>query len=92
VGAEYDARPGRVRDAIATAKREWLALHRQTIRDAQQLGQLRADVDPVRLAFELDALVNGANSAALLLDDEGAYDLARTSIRALLRTLAIDPG
>jgi AcrR family transcriptional regulator len=92
VGAEYDARPGQVRDAIAKAKREWLALYRQTIRDAQQLGHLRADVDPGRLAFELDALVNAANSAALLLDDQGAYDLARTSIRTHLRTLATDPG
>jgi AcrR family transcriptional regulator len=92
VGAEYDARPGRVRDAIATAKRDWLALYRHTIRDAQQLGELRADVDPVRLAFELDALVNAANSAALLLDDADAYDMARTSIRTLLRTLATDPA
>jgi hypothetical protein len=92
VGAEFDARPGRVRDALADAKRDWLDLYRRTIRDAQQLHQLHPDVDPARLAFELDALATAANSAALLLNDEGAYELARGSIRARLLDLATDPS
>ncbi|MFD0689925.1 TetR/AcrR family transcriptional regulator [Actinomadura fibrosa] len=91
VGAEYDARPGRVRDALAASKRDWMALYEQTIRDAQRLGELDPGVDPRQLAFELDALVNAANSAALLLDDEHAYDRALSAIRARLDGAAV-PG
>jgi AcrR family transcriptional regulator len=89
VGAEYDARPGQVRDALAKAKRDWLALYEQTIQDAQRLGELATGADPRQLTFELDALVNAANSAALLLDDEHAYDRARTAIRARLDGLTL---
>ncbi|WP_433326852.1 TetR/AcrR family transcriptional regulator [Spirillospora sp. CA-294931] len=92
VGAEFDARPGRVRDALAEARREWLGLNAQTIRDAQQLGELDKGVGPGQLAFELDAFAAAANSAALLLDDAASYDKARTAIRSRLRGIATDPG
>lgn len=89
-GAEFDCRPGRVRDALAEAKRDWVGLYRRTVRDAQQLGEVRGDIDAVQIAFELDALVGAANSAALLLDDERSYDMARTAIRDRLRAVATD--
>lgn len=91
-GAEFDCRPGRVRDALAAAKRDWVRLYRRTVRDAQQLGEVRGDVDPVQVAFELDALVGAANSAALLLDDQDSYDMARRAIRERLRAVATDPA
>ncbi|KAB2342458.1 TetR/AcrR family transcriptional regulator [Actinomadura rudentiformis] len=87
VGAEFDARPGRVRDALADARREWLALYAQTIRDAQQLGELDDSVNPAQLAFELDAFATAANSAALLLDDSTAYARSRCAIRTRLAAL-----
>ncbi|MEU0481311.1 TetR/AcrR family transcriptional regulator [Streptosporangium sp. NPDC006013] len=90
-GAEFDSRPGRIRDLLAQARRDWLSLYEQTIRDAQQLGQLDADVEPAQLAFEFDALATAANSAALLLDDALAYRRSRAGIRARLRALATRP-
>jgi AcrR family transcriptional regulator len=91
-GAEFDCRPGRVRDALAAVKRDWVGLYRRTVRDAQQLGEIHGDVDPTQIAFELDAMVGAANSAALLLDDDDAYAMARTAIRARLRAVATDPA
>lgn len=89
--AEYDARPGRVRDAVAGALAAWSALLERTAEDARQLGQLRSTCDSRQLAFELDAMVSAANARSVLHDDDTAYDLAETAVRTRLRTLATDP-
>ncbi|MFB9321000.1 TetR/AcrR family transcriptional regulator [Cryptosporangium minutisporangium] len=84
VGAEFDARPGPVRDALSTARRNWLQLLAGTIRDAVQLGELPPETDPAQVAFEVDAVAAAANSAALLLDDPTAHERARRAIGARL--------
>ena len=89
--AEYDARPGRVRDAVAAALAEWAALLERAAEDARQLGQLESTCDTRQLAFEVDALGVAANARAVLHDDDTAYDLARTGIRTRLATLATVP-
>jgi AcrR family transcriptional regulator len=89
--AEFDARPGRVRDAVAAARRRWLDLHEATIAEAVDRGEL-AGVDPAQLAYELDALAMAANLGCLLHDDATAYARARTAILARLRAAAPDPS
>jgi AcrR family transcriptional regulator len=89
--AEYDARPGRVRDAVAAALAEWAALLARAAEDARQLGELESTCDARQLAFELDALGVAANARAVLHDDDTAYDLARTGIRTRLATVATVP-
>lgn len=89
--AEYDARPGRIRDAVAATLAEWTALLERAAEDARQLGQLKSTSDTRQLAFELDALGRAANAKAILHDDDTAYDLARTGIRTRLTTLATVP-
>ncbi|AIJ25699.1 TetR/AcrR family transcriptional regulator [Amycolatopsis methanolica] len=86
--AEFDARPGRVRDAIAAGRRDWQSLYRTTIAEAQELGEIDPDVDPAQLAFELDALTRAAAEDALLHDDPSRYDYARTAVRARLAAVA----
>ena len=74
---EYDDRPGPVRDAIATALDAWLAeLERQA-----RIAGLR---DPDRVAFELYAVVMGANSRYRLSGDRRVFDHARSAIDRLL--------
>ncbi|MCD0453470.1 TetR/AcrR family transcriptional regulator [Actinocorallia sp. API 0066] len=90
-GAEFDARPGRIRDLLADARRDWLRLCAQTVTDARHLGELTEAADPVQVAFELDALACAANSTALLLDEPLAYERARAGIRDRLRALATRP-
>jgi AcrR family transcriptional regulator len=89
--AEYDARPGRVRDAVAAALADWAALLARAAEDARQLGELESTCDTRQLAFELDALGVAANGRAVLHDDDTAYDLARTGIRTRLATVATGP-
>jgi AcrR family transcriptional regulator len=74
--AEYDDRPGPVRDAIASALDAWLAeLERQaTIAGVQQ---------PQRYAFELYAVVMGANSRYRLSGDSKVFEYAREALRRL---------
>ena len=57
--AEFDGRPGPVRDRIAGIMKEWLATLRGSINEAREAGQLSADADPSQLAFELNALEMG---------------------------------
>ncbi|WAL63473.1 TetR family transcriptional regulator [Amycolatopsis cynarae] len=89
---EFDARPGRVRDAIASARRDWQTLYAATIAEAQKLGEVRADIDPADLAFELDALARTAAEDAALLDDDPRYDRAAAIILARLASVATDPA
>jgi AcrR family transcriptional regulator len=71
--AEYDDRPGPVRDAIVAALDGWLAeLERQA--RAARLER------PDRVAFELYAIVMGANSRFRLSGDRRVFALARETI------------
>ncbi|MGD9737348.1 MAG: TetR/AcrR family transcriptional regulator [Solirubrobacterales bacterium] len=80
VTAEYDDRPGPVRDAIATAMDAWLAL---IAAEARAAGHR----DPDRFAFEFYAAGLGANARFRLAGDRRGFDHAR----ALLDDLA-EPG
>jgi hypothetical protein len=92
VSAEFDARPGRVRDAVAAALADWAGLLERTAEDARQLGQLEAGVSARQLAFELEALGSAANARSVLHDDDSAYDLARSAVLDRLRALATEEG
>jgi AcrR family transcriptional regulator len=88
VAAEYDAKPGRVRDEIAEAHRRWLAVYEAVIGAAQRRGELDPAVDPATLAFELDALGMAANLRNQLFDDPAIFDRARSSMMARLQAAA----
>lgn len=85
--AEFDAQPGPVRDALATAARDWTKFVERTVEDARQLGDLPTDTDPAQLAFELNAFLDAANAASVLHDEPSAYDRARAAIRTRLDTV-----
>ncbi|WP_030518860.1 TetR/AcrR family transcriptional regulator [Nocardia sp. NRRL WC-3656] len=89
---EFDTRPGRVRDALASARRDWHTLYTTTVAEARQLGEIRPEIDPADLAFELDALARVAAEDAALLDDDPRYDQARRIIADRLRAVATDPA
>ncbi len=90
VTAEFEGRPGRVRDAVAAASLDWRRLVERTIEDARQLGQLIESADAEQVAFELIALMEAANGVSLLQDEAAAYQRARSAIQARLRPLATD--
>jgi AcrR family transcriptional regulator len=77
VTAEFDSRPGPVRDAIGERVSAWV-------------GGLEAEAraagfdDPAQLAFELYSVAQGANSAFQLFGDREAFARARKAIDRLL--------
>jgi AcrR family transcriptional regulator len=75
--AEYDDRPGPVREAIAAALDAWLG-------ELERQARLAGAGDPQRLAFEFYAVVIGANSRYRLFGDRRVFDYARAAIERLL--------
>ena len=75
--AEFDSRPGPVRDEIASLTKAWLVALQKEIAFARSAKQVKADVDPVQLAFELHAYVQEANWAFKLFNDRSAFSRAR---------------
>jgi len=75
--AEYDDRPGPVRDAIAGSLDAWTA---ELERQARIAGVDR----PRRFAFELYSLVMGANSRYRLSGDDRVFEYAREALDRLL--------
>jgi AcrR family transcriptional regulator len=78
--AEYDDRPGPVRDAIAAALDTWLG-------ELERQARVAGVADPGRLAFELYAVVMGANSRFRLSADRQVFDYARAVVDRLLGEL-----
>jgi AcrR family transcriptional regulator len=74
--AEYDDRPGPVRDAIAAALDAWM---NELVRQARIAGVEQ----PERFAFDLYSVVMGANSRYRISGDRRVFDYARESLRRL---------
>lgn len=89
---EFDARPGPIRDEIAKQKQRWTDAIVAHVRAARKRGQLRPDVEPEQLAFELDAAGVLANSLWQLNRDERGFDRASTAIRNRLAAAATASG
>jgi AcrR family transcriptional regulator len=87
--AELGARRGRVHDRVAAYQREWRDLLEQT---AQEAGELADGADPAQLAFELSAILAGANIVAVLHDDDSAIDRARRAVTARLAPALSGPS
>ncbi|MFJ9693711.1 TetR/AcrR family transcriptional regulator [Kitasatospora sp. NPDC101183] len=92
VTAEFDARPGALRDALAACAREWHDLVAAALAEARATGELRADTEAGDLAFALIAVLEAANNQAVLLDDDTPYQRAERLLLRLLRAEAVDPG
>jgi len=88
---EYAARPGPVRDSLIAVDEEWLTLVARTVDEARERGDVRADVDPRQVAFELEACLDAANMRSLFLGDS-AYELAEAAVRARLEAIAVSQG
>lgn len=78
--AEFDDRPGVVRDAIAGALDAWVG-------ELTRQARLAGAEDPERLAFELYALIMGANSRYRLSGDRRVFGQALAAIEELLDRL-----
>lgn len=78
--AEYDDRPGPVRDAIAASLDAWLG-------EIERQARIAGVEHPERFAFEVYSLVMGANSRYRLSGDERVFEYAREAVEQLLAGL-----
>jgi AcrR family transcriptional regulator len=87
--AEFDSRPGRVRDQVATLTKSWLRAIEEEIVFAQGAGEILATVSAIQLAFELHAYVQEANWAFKLFSDKSVFSRARQAIAGRLFSAAV---
>ncbi|TDC74342.1 TetR/AcrR family transcriptional regulator [Streptomyces hainanensis] len=92
VAAEFGARSGPVRDAVAAARVEWCDHVTGIVEEARVAGALRADTNADQLAFEFMALLEMANADSALHRDDRSYDRAAAGVEARLRAAATDPA
>ncbi|WP_344839531.1 TetR/AcrR family transcriptional regulator [Actinocorallia longicatena] len=84
ISAEFDARPGRIRDAIAANRADWQAYLERSLERAVELGELPPDSDVPQLAFELESHVLHAVGASLLYDSAEPFTRARAAVATRL--------
>src|SRR5215467_9531428 len=84
---EMGTRPGPVKDRVAAINSGFTALLASFAATAIEQHELPAREDPGRLAFELHAILLGADTKFVLYDDPAFLDLARQVVR---RRLGLD--
>jgi Tetracyclin repressor-like, C-terminal domain len=80
--ADFDSRPGPVRDTLVSHQREWRELIAAELRYAADAGEI-ADLDADLAAFQIDAVLIATNTA-FRLGEEHAADRARRIIEGFL--------
>ena len=86
--AEFDCKPGPIRDRVLEGRGFWGQSLTRAARDAQTAGDVRPDVDVEQLSWELNCLLVGANSSFLIDRSTVAFDRARRAIRERLEGVA----
>jgi AcrR family transcriptional regulator len=81
---EMGARPGPVRDRLAAIQSDFTTMLSGFAATAIAQHELPADEDPDILAFELHAILLGADTKFVLYDDPGVLALGRKVIRRRL--------
>jgi AcrR family transcriptional regulator len=90
--AEFDSRPGPVRDLIAETMGMWMGLLVEEAERALERGELAPGTDPAQLAWELHAFGLALNWDSQLNGAAGARDRAATAVRARLEAAATAKG
>jgi AcrR family transcriptional regulator len=75
--AEFDGRPGPVRDRLRDGQGAWLA-------ELAKQARLAGVDDPDQFVFEVHSLVQGANARYQLFGEQDAFARARRAIERLL--------
>lgn len=88
---EFNARPGVIRDRLATELTDWMTFLTGLATDAVTIGDLKPDADPRGIAYETESLGVCAVMQAPVLGPDVTFPQARRALLGHLRTLAVDP-
>ena len=86
--AEYDDRPGPIRDAVIANQHRGNALMQKAVRLAIEEGHLRVNTDPEQISFELLGIVLAAHNHRRLLGDREARKRALVAFEQLVARFA----
>lgn len=89
--AEFDDRPGPVRDALAGSVKTWLAAVQRALVQAKEEGHLRADADEDQIGFELHGLILALHYEARFLKNPGSAARATTGFNNMLTHYTVGP-
>jgi AcrR family transcriptional regulator len=90
VAAELDTRPGPARDRVVEVLGNWLALLRQCLLEAQDLGEIDPNAEVAQAVFEIEAMLLAANLLFVMMDDPIHLTQGRKGVENVLARLAID--
>ena len=88
--AEYDDRPGPIRDAVIANQNRGRAISEKAVRLAIEEGHLRPGTDPEQIAFEMLGIVLATHNHRRLLGDKEARKRALTAFEQLVGRHAAD--
>jgi AcrR family transcriptional regulator len=87
--AEFNNRPGPVRDRIVEMVGTWLSYLEHAVEQAQQAGELDQSLSAREIAFQLDSFAQAANAQYQMFRDEQVFDEARRAVRERLESLRV---
>jgi AcrR family transcriptional regulator len=90
--AEFDDRPGRVRDRVAISMQKWNNMIELEVRNGIAGGEIEASVDPSQLSFELEAMTHQANFGRRLMSDPRSFERARHAVAERLLSASTASG
>ncbi len=83
--AEFDDKPGPVRDMLAGGQRTWIEMLKRAVRQAIEEGQLARDTDPEQIAFEMFGIALVVHHHRRLLGYKKARERALTALDSLFK-------
>ena len=81
---EFGDRTGLVRDALVSSVMTWHAAMKRAIEHCKELGQLRDEVSPEQMLFEIHGLILALHYEARFLQTPGSIDRAITGFNNIL--------
>jgi AcrR family transcriptional regulator len=88
VAAELDTRPGLARDQVFEVIKTWFSLLSQCILEAQEFGEIDANVEVDQSVFEVEAMLLAANFLFVMTNDLLHLSQARKGVENVLARLS----
>ena len=89
VAAELDTRPGPARDRVVEILGNWLALLRQCILEAQDLGEIDPNTEVDQAVFEIESMLLAGNFLFVMMNDPIYLTQARRGVENVLTRLTV---
>ena len=82
--AEFDDRPGIVRDELVRSVQEWRAALLRAIKESISVGHLKKSTDPQALLFQIYSIVLGVHHDSRFLENSKSLSIANKLIKQIL--------